>query len=397
MLVNLIITSLTVRFWNIRVRARNLSYQELVINSQHEFETQHMNPEKKITIKDIAKKAGVSAGTVDRVLHNRGEVSEKSKAKIRKTLEELHYEPNLIASSLSAKKTYLFITLIPSFNSGDYWEEVDKGIDRAMSEVAKFNVFIEKRYFNQFDAQSFFLAIDDLENAECNGVMLSPILRDKSLMFTAKMKQRQIPVVFIDSQVEGADFLAYFGQPSFQSGYVGAKTLMLQVKDNQNVLLFRTLRKGFIGANQTLQRQEGFLSFLSEYRPNVSVINVELQAGNSELNELLMKQAFDERNQVGAAVIFNSTAFNIASFLERSDIHNVVLLGYDALARNVHYLKQGQISMLIAQRPETQSYNGIKALFNYSVLKQSVNHINYMPIDLLYKENVDFYTHYEQY
>ncbi|MGC9151304.1 MAG: LacI family DNA-binding transcriptional regulator [Microbacter sp.] len=354
-----------------------------------------MNSEKKITIKDIAKKAGLSAGTVDRVLHNRGEVSEKSKEKIKKTLEELHYEPNVIASSLSAKRTFKFITLIPSFNPGDYWEEVDKGIDRIIAEIAKFNVFVEKRYFNQFDAQSFFSAIEELEESECQGVMFSPILRDKSIYFTQKMKQRQIPVVFIDSQIENADFLAYFGQPSFQSGYVGAKSLMLQVKDNQNVLLFRTLRKGFIGANQTLQRQEGFLSFLSEYRPNVSVINVELQAGNPELNELLMRQAFDERNNVGAAVIFNSTAYNIASFIESSNIHDVVLLGYDALERNVHYLKQGQISMLIAQRPQSQSYNALKALFNFVVLKQLVNHINYMPIDLLYKENVDFYVNYQ--
>jgi LacI family transcriptional regulator len=356
-----------------------------------------MNPEKKITIKEIAKKAGVSAGTVDRVLHNRGEVSEKSKVKIKTTLEELHYEPNLIASSLSAKKTYLFMVLIPTFNAGDYWEEVDKGIDRAMSEISKFNVYIEKQYFNQFDVQSFFSVLDDLENAEFNGVMFPPIISDKSLMFTEKLAHRHIPVVFIDSQVENADFLAYFGQASFQSGYLGAKALMLQVKDNQNILLFRTLRKGIIGANQTLQRQEGFLSYLSQYHQNVSIINVELQAGDNALNELLMMQAFDKKNHVGAAVIFNSTVYNIARFLERVNIQNVALLGYDALARNVLYLKQGQISVLIAQRPELQGYNGIKALFNFLVLKKPVNHINYMPIDLLYKENVDFYTHYEQY
>ena len=44
---------------------------------------------------DIARMAGVSAGTVDRVLHNRGDVSPKSKAKVQKVLDEIHYQPNV--------------------------------------------------------------------------------------------------------------------------------------------------------------------------------------------------------------------------------------------------------------------------------------------------------------
>lgn len=356
-----------------------------------------MSLDKKITIKDIAKKSGISAGTVDRVLHNRGEVSEKSKEKIKAVLKELNYEPNLIASSLSARKTYKIITLIPSFQEGDYWEAVDKGIDRASAEVAKFNVEIEKRYFNQFEAQSFYNEVDAFDEIDFHGLLLSPILRDKSLALCASMKKRGIPVVFIDSQIDGAEFLAYFGQPSFQSGFIGAKFVTASLPQGKNIALFRTLRKGFIGANQTLQRQEGFLSFLSEYRPDCSVINVELQAGNAEMNELLMRKAFDERNNVGAAVIFNSTAHAIASFLERGKMTDITLLGYDALKKNLAFLKQGTIAIIIAQRPEMQTYNGIKALFNNIVLKKEVKRINYMPIDLLVKENADYYTDYKPY
>jgi len=62
----------------------------------------------KIRIKDIATLAGVSEGTVDRVLHNRGEVSEKSKAAVEKILEEINYSPNLLARSLASKKHYRF-------------------------------------------------------------------------------------------------------------------------------------------------------------------------------------------------------------------------------------------------------------------------------------------------
>ena len=52
---------------------------------------------KKYTIKDIARKAGVSAGTVDRVLHQRGDVSEKSRLKVQQVLDEINYQPNKFA------------------------------------------------------------------------------------------------------------------------------------------------------------------------------------------------------------------------------------------------------------------------------------------------------------
>ena len=55
----------------------------------------------KIRIKDIARLANVSTGTVDRVLHNRGEVSAKSREKVEKVLKEINYQPNIYASALA--------------------------------------------------------------------------------------------------------------------------------------------------------------------------------------------------------------------------------------------------------------------------------------------------------
>ena len=59
------------------------------------------------TIKDIARMAGVSAGTVDRVLHNRGDVSPKSKAKVQKVLDEIHYQPMYLLSVWPLKRNIL--------------------------------------------------------------------------------------------------------------------------------------------------------------------------------------------------------------------------------------------------------------------------------------------------
>ena len=60
----------------------------------------------KVRIKDIAEKSGVSIGTVDRVLHNRPNVSAKSRKKVEDVLKEINYRPNLYASVLASKKKY---------------------------------------------------------------------------------------------------------------------------------------------------------------------------------------------------------------------------------------------------------------------------------------------------
>ena len=51
--------------------------------------------------------SGVSTGTVDRILHNRGKVSEEAQKKVEKVLKEIDYHPNLIARSLALKRTII--------------------------------------------------------------------------------------------------------------------------------------------------------------------------------------------------------------------------------------------------------------------------------------------------
>lgn len=79
------------------------------------------------TVYDVAERAGVSRGTVDRVLYQRGRVSEQSRQKVLRAVEELQYKPNSNASRLARKKEYIFSCIIPQFNEGEYWGEINNG------------------------------------------------------------------------------------------------------------------------------------------------------------------------------------------------------------------------------------------------------------------------------
>ena len=94
----------------------------------------------KIRIKDIAQRAGVSVGTVDRVLHGRPNVSPSAREKVEKALSEMNYQPNVYASALAYNKSYTFYLVIPQHESETYWEEIEEGAKKAIETRRDFNL-----------------------------------------------------------------------------------------------------------------------------------------------------------------------------------------------------------------------------------------------------------------
>ena len=94
----------------------------------------------RIRIKDIAQLAGVSVGTVDRVLHGRTGVAESSRIKVEEILKKLNYQPNMYASALASNKKYHFVCLLPQHNPNDYWTAIENGIDNAVKSFSDFHI-----------------------------------------------------------------------------------------------------------------------------------------------------------------------------------------------------------------------------------------------------------------
>ncbi|MDO4802312.1 MAG: helix-turn-helix transcriptional regulator, partial [Prevotellaceae bacterium] len=106
----------------------------------------------KARIKDIAERAGVSVGTVDRVLHNRPSVSVTARQKVEQALEEMQYQPNIYASALASNKPYTFVMILPKHVKTAYWEEIEEGANKATSDRQDFKVELKIRYFNRYRA-----------------------------------------------------------------------------------------------------------------------------------------------------------------------------------------------------------------------------------------------------
>ncbi len=82
----------------------------------------------KTTIYDVAEKAGVSISTVSRVINNTGRISEKTKKKVLKVMEELQYQPSVVASALTGKRTHTIGLIIPDV-SNPFFAEIARRVE----------------------------------------------------------------------------------------------------------------------------------------------------------------------------------------------------------------------------------------------------------------------------
>ena len=109
----------------------------------------------RIRIKDIARWPEYRWETVDRVLHSRSGVSESSRIKVEEILKKLNYQPNMYASALASNKKYRFAYLLPSHNEGDYWKDVERGMQQAITRFSDFNVSLSDYYYDQYESGAF--------------------------------------------------------------------------------------------------------------------------------------------------------------------------------------------------------------------------------------------------
>lgn len=353
---------------------------------------------KNYRIKDIATMAGVSAGTVDRVLHNRGRVSEEALKKVQKALKKIDYQPNLIARSLASKKVCRIMALIPSFSAGEYWSEVSKGIDKAEQEFSDFHLEIQYNYFNQYDNASFNSLLQTITKDDYQGVLIATLFKDSTFELTRQLDKKEIPYALIDAYIENTNCIAYYGTDSYKSGYIGGRLLFEKIKPDDDILLFNIISKGSVESTQISTREHGFRDYLSKVGYKGSILPVHISADSPAHNEKILdmhtKTGIHGHSRARAGIIFNSRVHIPAEYFMKHTEKDFFLIGYDAIAANVAFLKNGIVSHLIAQRPEVQGYNSVKALFHHLALQQAAVKMNYMPIDILIKENIDYYNNY---
>lgn len=350
----------------------------------------------KIGIKDIAKQANVSIGTVDRVLHNRNEVSRTTREQVLKIIDELGYTPNLLAKSLASKMKYTIAILIPDPSKNTYWEKPLEGIKAASREIKKFNFELQIDTFDYSNEKSFIEKANEILESNPSGFIFAPVFYDSSLRVVEKCDKLELPYVFFDVFIENCKNLAYFGQNSAQSGYLAARLMNYSIdKVTSHIYIVKPLNP-FAPVYHLSLREKGFISYFSEETTNQVILHsMNVDISSPSILDTSLDTIFSSDQRPSGLFVANSRVHLVAKYLEMNQIKNVVLIGYDLIQENIDYLEKGIIQFLICQKPEEQGYKSVFSLFNHLFLKKPVDKLNYSPIDIIIKENIEYYKNFK--
>ena len=155
--------------------------------------------------------------------------------------------------------------LLPQHKEGDYWTDVELGMKRAVETFSDFHITLSVMYYDQYEYSSFINAGEEILKQEPDGVLLAPTIPEMTARFTDKLQEREIPYIFIDSNVASLNPLAFFGQKSDQSGYFAARMAMMLGECPKEIVIFRQINEGRLGSNQQENREKGFRKYMQEH------------------------------------------------------------------------------------------------------------------------------------
>lgn len=346
----------------------------------------------KVRIIDIAKKAGVSVGTVDRIIHQRGKCSDKAIEKVKQAIDEMGYEPDMSARNLALKKVLHFVCLMPDPTAEKYWYRPIAGMEKAIKELAFFKVKVDIIHFS-ICASSFREAYHKVLDMRVDGVVYPPLFFEESKIFADKLHQNIIPFIHLNIYQRELNPLCFIGQDSFQAGRLAASLCEMGLKDNEQVLIAYVSRIHQEYSHIGL-RIEGFLQFFAEQGlPMKQISQFQLEIDENDIGyEAQFKDYIDSSPDIRIIYVPNSRAHRIANLLKKFNIKGITIIGFDALEDNIDFLNQDYVQFLIAQQSKNQGYLSLMMLFKALFRKEKIDKVHFLPIDILSKENVNFYS-----
>jgi ribose transport system substrate-binding protein len=251
------------------------------------------------------------------------------------------------------------IAVIPKGTTHEFWKSIHAGAQQAATEYGV--EILWKGPQKEDDRAQQITVVEDFISRGVDGIVLAP-LDDRALMRPVRDATREkIPVVIIDSALQGKDFISFVATDNIHGGVLAGKRMGELLEGKGNIFMIRYQA----GSASTTKREAGFLDTVKQEFPDVNFLVKDQYAGSTtetafQLAENLLNRFPDVD---GIFCPNESSTFGTLRALQDAGLAGkIIFIGFDSSPKLVQGLQDGHIQGLVLQDPVKMGYLGVRQM-----------------------------------
>lgn len=339
-----------------------------------------------VTIRQIAAVAGVSRGTVDRVLHGRPGVNPEIAMHVRHIADDLGFEPNLAGKILAARKQPIKIgCFLPSIGNV-FFEDVVAGFRDAEAAYSDFGLSVEVKEVKGFEPGEHIAAIQRLVENGCAALCVSTVDIPEIRACINGLVESGVPVVAVNTDLTKTKRLCYVGCNYLQGGSTAAGLLALTAPEKLELLIVT----GSLNIRGHNQRIQGFSRTLRKKGVSYHLVDIFESLDNDEHAYEMTLRALRAHPEINCIYITAAGVAGVCRAVTELGLQRKLrVLCHDDIAATRQLVRDGVIDFTIGQEPHEQGYRAIQLLFDHFMSDKHTRPADYITNTVIViKENL---------
>jgi LacI family transcriptional regulator len=316
-----------------------------------------MSTRRKTSMADVAKAAGLSYATVERVLNGRGGVSREKESRVLEWARKLKLDRAL--DQVSAR--WLRITILTQKPTSPYYLALQQGFELAQKSFEAYRVMCHLSFFDDLEPETIAATVNRMSQ-RADGVIIVAYEHPAVVEAVSRVAQK-IPVVTVASDLPGTGRLAYVGIDNRTAGRIAGELMGRFLGPEGGQVIVMAGLRNYLGHEE---RDGAFRSVIRRRFPACEVVSTVESRENPESAESLTRGAFKKYPRLRGIYNLSVGDDGIARALKALRVeHSTILIGHELTAISRSLLIEGVMDAVLDQSPFVEAVRAVEVILHH--------------------------------